>query len=193
MYRYQPLLFQPLPSLLGYPVSDLVEEVRARLFPEIGRVEVRYASEGPLAFIASNFMGHDRHMVAFHPVLNHPGTPRPVLEFIAKHELTHLVHPPARENGWLMHPEEFWAHEATIGPERDAAWAWIQANLGRCMRHLPSGLRVTTQWRRLRETSRLPYTPTLPFEAERFARLCPSEAQLRLPPDWAALPLPLRA
>lgn len=90
MLRYQPLLFQPVPSRTAQPLTDIMEEMRAAFFPELQghQVEVRIAAEGPLAYIAQDFMGPDRHLVVFHPVLNHPQTPIEVLRFIAKHELT---------------------------------------------------------------------------------------------------------
>jgi hypothetical protein len=56
--HYQPLLFQPVPSLLGYSVTELVEEVRATWFPDLAEsVEARFAAVGRLAFMNPQFMG----------------------------------------------------------------------------------------------------------------------------------------
>ena len=197
MYRYQPLLFQPVPSLLGFSLTEVVEEMRAAYFPELEaeQVEVRFRAEGSLAYIARGFMGRDRHLVVFHPVLNHPQTPVEVLRLVAKHELTHIVRPPRMVGrSYEPHPPEFWEHEAAIGPERYAVWTWIHKNLNRCARDTADGYRVSRKWQEYREAARTPYTPTLPFNGERWDRVCPGTgAQLHLPPDWAARPLPFRA
>jgi hypothetical protein len=196
MYRYQPLLFQPMPSELPFSLSEVLEEVRAAYFPDIPEaVEARFRADGPLAYISNGFMGRDRHMVVFHPVLNHPQTPAEVVRFICKHELTHIARPPRAVHGaWAMHPPEFWEHEATIGPERFAAWAWIHENLRRCSRYTSNGFTIHRGWHRLTHRSRTPYTPTLPFNGERWDRICPGDgSQMLFPPDWAARPLPLGA
>jgi hypothetical protein len=194
MYRYQPLLFQPVPSVLGYPVSSLLEEVRATWFPEIeDTIEARFAAAGPLAYVDPGFMGRGRHLVVFHPVLNHPQTPVEVMRFVCKHELTHIVCPPRMVGGrYNAHPPEFWDHEATVGPEHDAVWHWVYRNLNSCTRHTPLGFRVGRRWRLLEAKPRTPYTPLLPFNGERWDRVCPGDGgQLRLPPDWAPRPLPM--
>jgi hypothetical protein len=193
MFARQPLLFQPVEPVTPFTFSEVVEEVRAVFFPEIdGPVEVRIAAEAPLASMRPDFMGRDRHVVTFHPVLNHPETSREVVRFLAKHELTHIVCRGRFLDGWYeSHPPEFWDHEHAIAPERYAAWAWIRANLGRCSRHYRLGLAVDRRWRALRGGHRTPYTPSLPFEREQFERLCPEGgAQLRLPPEWTVRPLP---
>ncbi len=194
MFRSQPLLFQPVPSNVACSLTALVEEVRASYFPELGeQIEVRIAAERPLAYIDPNFMGVGKHLLVFHAVLNHRETPLEVLRFIAKHELTHLVRPPRMVGrAWEAHPPEFWEHEAAVGPERYAVWAWVQCNLGGCLRRGEQGIRVTGKWRALREATRIPYTPSLPFEGERWEQVCPDGgAQLRLPPDWPVRPLPI--
>ena len=193
MFARQPLLFQPVEPVTSFTFSEVVEEVRAVFFPEIeGPVEVRFAAESPLASMRVHFMGRDRHVVTFHPVLNHTETPREVVRFLAKHELLHIICRGRFINGWYeSHPPEFWEAEHGLAPERYAAWAWIRANLGRCSRNNRSGLAVDRRWRRLREGHRAPYTPWLPFEGERFEQLCPEGgAQLRLPPEWTVRPLP---
>lgn len=197
MNRLQPLLFQPVPSLLGYSLTGLVEEVRAAHFPSLAddEFEVRIAAERPLAYVQPDFMGPRRHLIGFHAVLNHPHTPQEVLRFICKHELLHLVVPPRTVNGIEQtHPLEFWRREAQVGPERWAVWTWIHRNLGRCLRHTDAGYTVTRRWRDLRDGPRTPYTPSLPFNGERWERICPGDgAQLRLPPDWPPRPLPAAA
>ena len=187
MHRYQPLLFRPIPSEVGFDLDAMVEQVRAAFFPEIDdRYEVRIGrSRGsPLACIWYNLMGLGQHVIYFHPVLNHPGTPREVLAFIAKHELTHAVVPGD-------HPPEFWRREFAVGPERFAAWRWIHENLGRCLRHDNGRLSVRRQWMTLQPAVRTPYIPHLPFEGDLFAHYCPEGgAQMRFPPDWANRPAP---
>jgi len=194
MDRYQPYLFQPVESRLGYSISGLLEEVRAAWFPDIDdRIEVRFHATGPLAYIANWFMGPTTQLVVFHPVLNHPGTPAEVLRFIAKHELTHIVRPPRTIGGeYESHPPEFWAHEAAVGPERRAVWRWVHQSLRSCAFESPRGFRVDRRWRALTERQRTPFSPELPFNGEQWDRACPGEgSQLRLPPDWAPRPLPL--
>lgn len=195
MLRYQPLLFQPVPSLLGYSLTTMVEEIRAAHFPQLvgDQIEVRIAAEGPLAYVKSAFMGPGRHLVVFHPILNHPQTPLDVMRFISKHELTHLVIPPRLVGSiFESHPPEFWVAEAEMGPERFAVWAWIHQNLRKCARNTRRGYSVSRKWQSLREAPRTPYTPSLPFNGERWDRICPGDgAQLQLPPDWPARPLPL--
>ena len=197
MYRLQPLLFQPVPSLTGFSLTEMVEEVRSVHFPELegDHVEVRFAAEHPLAYVATGFMGQRKHLVVFHPVLNHPQTPIEVLRFICKHELTHLVRPPRFVDGYYYaHPPEFWDHEAEIGPERFAVWAWIHHNLNGCAGNTVTGYRVRAKWRTFREAPRTPYTPELPFHGERWDRICPGGgSQMQLPPDWVARPLPMNA
>ncbi len=196
MHRYQPYLFQPVESRLGFSLSGLLEEVRAAWFPEVDhRIEVRFHASGPLAYISGGFMGPGTQLVVFHPVLNHPGTPAEVLRFIAKHELTHIVRPPRAVCGeFESHPPEFWEHEAAVGPERRAAWHWINRNLRPCAGNTPRGFSVNRRWRELEHRPRTPFAPELPFQGERWDHACPGEgSQLRLPPDWVRRPLPLGA
>jgi hypothetical protein len=48
-------------------------------------------------------------------VLNHPQTPRSVVEFILCHEMLHLVLPPRDVSGHLKtHPPEFWEAENRV-------------------------------------------------------------------------------
>jgi len=202
--RFQPLLFQPVEALTPFSFSALTEECRSAWFPEIeDQVEVRIGAHGPLAFIQPDAMGRRRHVVVFHPILNQPGVPEPVVRFIAKHELTHIVRPPrTREVAegsrirtyYNPHPPEFWQHEVHVGPERFAVWSWIHRNFGRALRHQSSGLVVLSSWRnRLPETFS-GYTLHLPFHDVPWRDLCPAGgAQLRLPPDWPPSPHPLAA
>ena len=189
MRRFQPYLFQPVPSRLPFSLNDVVEEVRASLFPAVEeRVEVRITTETrSIAAIWYHLMGRDRHVVAFHPILNHPDVPIEVIRFIAKHELTHVVQP---GNGDTGHPPEFWAHEYRVAPERWAAWHWIRTNLGRHTRTTEAGFRVLRSWPKL---SRLgPFTPALALRDPSLDYLAPDDGQLRLPPDWAPTPRPLQ-
>ncbi|MEO6398716.1 MAG: hypothetical protein ABIP13_09640 [Tepidiformaceae bacterium] len=183
--RRQPYLFQPVEALTPFLFSEVVEEVRSLFFPEIERrVEVRIAAEGPLAFTCLQFFGPNEHMVAFHPILNHPGTPLDVVRFVAKHELTHIVRPGPG------HPMQFWEHEYAIAPERFAAWHWIRDNLGSATRE-GTTYRVLKTWRRHAARSRTPYTPHLPLDHDLFGEICPGDGQLMLPPHWAPPPLPM--
>ncbi|MCK9520311.1 MAG: hypothetical protein M0R74_14995 [Dehalococcoidia bacterium] len=195
MHRLQPLLFQPVPSETAYPLTELMQEVRAGYFPEIDAdVEVRIAASGPLAWIAPSFMGENGHLVVFHPVLNHPETPIEVLRFICKHELTHIVRPGRVIAGYYeSHPDEFWEHEAEVGPERFAVWHWVWGNLRGCLRETDAGLRVARRWRTLQPRWRRPYMPSLPFKGERWDIVCPGDGgQLRLPPSWVVPPHPMK-
>lgn len=188
----QPLLFQPVESQTGFSFQAVVDEVRAVWFPEIrDEVEVRIVADGPLACISRHLMGRDSHVIAFHPVLNRPGTPIEFVRFIAKHELTHIVRPPRLEDGWREgHPREFWEHEAAVAPERYACWTWAYRELGRCLRSEYRGIRVVRTWRRrMAGVEPGPYTPHLPFDDLPWSVLCPEGgAQLRLPPVWAWRP-----
>lgn len=197
MYRFQPLLFQPVETRTPFSFSEIVEQERAATFPQVEhRIEVRIVAEGPLASIRYHFMGRDRHVVVFHPVLNHPGTPEPVVRFIARHELTHLICPPRFMGGrWVSHPPEFWEHEYAVAPERYACWHWIYENLRNARRTTRLGFRVKGSWGSIEARQRTPYTPHLPLDSQRWERLCPDDGrlhgpQLLLPPDWAPGPLP---
>ena len=197
MYRFQPLLFQPVENRAAFSFSDIVEQERAVTFPAISeRVEVRFAAEGALASIRSHFMGRDRHLVVFHPVLNHPETPETVIRFIARHELTHIICPPRLVLGeWEQHPPEFWEHEYSVAPERFACWHWIYENLRGVQRQTRKRFRVTRSWHSIDSRPRTPYTPHLPLDAQRWEHTCPEDGllhgpQLLLPPDWAPGPLP---
>lgn len=183
MQRFQPLLFQPVPSEVGYELGELVEEVRAAYFREVDtRFEVRIArvTGSPLACIYYNLMGGGDHVIAFHPAMNHRATPREVLVFLAKHELTHAMFPGED------HSAAFWKHESFVAPERYAAWAWLFQNMRPALRRTPDGhIHLHRSWRKLLPDRRAPYTPHLPFEADPFDRLCPEGgAQLRIPPNW---------
>lgn len=192
----QPLLFQPVESHTGFGFQAVVDEARAVWFPEItDEIEVRIAAAGPLAFICRHLMGRDSHVIAFHPVLNRPGTPIEVVRFIAKHELTHIVNPPRLVGEWWAdHPPDFWQREFAAAPERFACWAWVRRYLSRCVRDGEGGLSVARTWRRrMAGTEPGPYMPHLPFDDPPWEVLCPEGgAQLRLPPGWAWRPQAFR-
>lgn len=187
--RYQPYLFQPVQSEIGRPFSAIVNEVRARWFPELSdEFEVRIAPLGPLACIWPHGMGRARHVIFFHPLLNRAGTPLEVVQFIAKHELTHIARP--RRDG-ESHPPEFWEHEYAVAPERFAAWKWIHANIWRALGHGKHGLYVRRRWPVLQRPQLTPFSPELPLDWKRWDRVSPGdEAQLNMPPDWSPQPLP---
>lgn len=183
----QPLLFQPVQTVAPFSFSRLVDETRAIWFPEIeGTVEVRFGSFGPLASTWFHRMGWDNHIIMFHPILNRPDIPIEVVRFIAKHELTHLLHP---EGG---HPPCFWEDELRVGPERFAVWAWLHANFRNPVKGTRWGIRVLRTWRRRTPARLAPYMPHLPFDDPPWRVLCPEGgAQLRFLPDWSAGPAPL--
>lgn len=190
MQRYQPLLFQPVPSELGYELGHLVEETRAAYFSQLtNRFEVRIGrvKGSPLACISYHLMGAGEHVLFFHPALNHPETPREIIVFIAKHELTHALFP------GRGHDADFWTHELYVAPERYAAWHWIYENFRPALRRRPTGeVSLHRSWRKLLPASRGPYTPGLPFEKDPFAELCPEGgAQMRMPPNWDLHPTAL--
>lgn len=188
----QPLLFQPVESQTGFSFQAVVDEARAVWFPEIAdEIEVRIVAAGPVAFICRHLMGRDSHVMAFHPVLNRPGTPIELVRFIAKHELTHIIRPPRWDGNWYLdHPPEFWQLEFQVAPERFACWAWTHRHLSRCLRDGRDGLSVLRTWRRrMAGITPGPYIPHLPFDDVPWDVLCPEGgAQLRLPPVWAWRP-----
>jgi hypothetical protein len=193
MRELQPLLFQPVVSKLGFSLTSLAEEVRAVHFDGlVDEVEVRWHRRGPLAYILTDHLGPARHVVCFHPVLNHEETPEPVLRFLTKHELTHIIRPPRLIDWvWDAHPDEFWEYEDQIAPERYAARDWLYGNLVRTDCTKPFGYRLKRGWRELNDGPRTGYNMHLPLEPERFERICPGgQAQLRFPPEWLARPLP---
>ena len=192
----QPLLFHPEETRTPFSFAAVVEETRAAWFPEVDdTIEVRIAPIEALAAIFPRRMGPGRHIVVFHSVLNRPGMPLEVVRFIAKHELTHIVHPPLTVRGLCYdHPPSFWEHEYEVAPERFAAWAWLHANLSPVLLETRWGLRVPRTWRRREPASIEPYMPHLPFEDVPWNVLCPGGgAQLRFLPEWGALPAPLQS
>ena len=185
----QPLLFQPFETETPFSFSAVVDQARAVWFPEIeDEIEVRIGDAGSLACTWRHRMGFGRHIILFHPILNRPDTPIEVVRFIAKHELTHILHP---ESG---HPPQFWEDEFRVAPERFAAWSWIHANLDGPVRETRWGLRVVRSWRGTDRHTFTPYTPHLPFDDVPWKLLCPGGgAQLRFQPDWSPAPAPLSA
>ena len=153
--------FQPAFERTSVSIAGVVEEVRARWFPEVAApVPVFFATHDPLACAIT----HDRELafpaVYYHQVLNHPETPVEVLRFIAKHELIHFVVPPRQRGRFLdPHPPEFWEREDEIAPEARLAWAWIWANLHTCLKSRARlrSPKVTRAWHGLEFASRLPW------------------------------------
>lgn len=187
-YR-QPLLFQPYERQTTFAFSRIVDEVRAVWFPELDvEIEARIDAVGPLASVWYHRMGHDRHVVIFHPVLNRPDVPEEVVRFIAKHEVAHIsVLRPG-------HPPEFWAKESEVAPERVAAWRWIFANFGQAFASNGYGIWLRNDWGRRLKRELGPYMPHLPLEDPPFSVLCPEGgAQLRFEPTWSAAPAPFLA
>ena len=192
----QPLLFQPFETRTKFSFSAVVEESRAAWFPSIeDAIEVRIEPIEALAAIYFRRMGPGRHIIVFHPVLNRPGMPVEVVRFIAKHELTHIIHPGWTIDGrYYAHPQPFWDHEYEVGPERFAVWNWLNSNLSTVLLETRWGMRVPRSWRRREPDYIGPYMPHLPFEDVPWSVLCPGGgAQMRFLPEWGAVPAPLKS
>jgi len=120
-------------NLLDFDLGGLLAEVRSD-FPMLGRyrIEIWLRAQPTLACIAPDGKSA---CIWLHAVLNHPETPRSVIEFIICHELIHLLLPPRNVDGKrTTHPPEFWQVEGERIPNRAAAWRWILVVLGSCLR-----------------------------------------------------------
>ena len=112
--------------------------------------------------------------------------PIEVVRFIAKHELTHVLHPAPG------HPPCFWEDELRVGPERFAVWSWLHTNFASPIRRTRWGTSVLRDWRDRTPPRLTPYTPHLAFDDLPWRVLCPEGgAQLRFLPEWAPAPAPL--
>jgi hypothetical protein len=131
----EPPFFQPELAYVSLSVDVCRSTIRAAHFAGVphrvqwyfGRLEVlafiRFADEPPEATI---------HL---HSLLNHPLTPRPVIEGILAHELLHLVVPRAWEDGrWRSHPVAFRQRERELIPRLSNIWGWIFRNFYRAMK-----------------------------------------------------------
>jgi len=132
--------------LLSYSLDELLQEVRDRHFPDLSRkVHCWFSFESSLAHIefhatdfaapveccATDFAAH----IYLHSLLNHPETPRTVVEFVLTHELLHLqIRPRVVVDRRVDHPPEFWAREAELAPRRRLCWAWLRLNFGECLK-----------------------------------------------------------
>ncbi|MBK9610096.1 hypothetical protein [Candidatus Amarobacter glycogenicus] len=183
----QPLLFQPVEAATPFSFARIVDETRAVWFPGMGvDIEVRFAVTSALASIWFHRMGRDNHVIVFHPILNRPDMPIEVVRFIAKHELTHVLHPAPG------HPPCFWEDEPRVGPERFAVWSWLHTNFASPIRRTRWGTSVLRDWRDRTPPRLTPYTPHLAFDDLPWRVLCPEGgAQLRFLPEWAPAPAPL--
>jgi len=125
-------------SLLPYSLDDLLHKVRNRHFRDLDRpIHCWFSFEESLAFIQHSLAGGPAH-IHFHSLLNHPGTPSEVLEFILTHEMLHLQIPGREIDGrWVDHPPEFWNRESELVPRKRSSWAWIYANFEECLKREP--------------------------------------------------------
>jgi hypothetical protein len=150
----------PALSYLPFSLEDMIESVRSRYFPNVpGPIPALFSTHKALACCWTS-PGYP--LVHIHHVLNHPQTPREVIEFICKHELLHFVIPPRIVGKTLKsHPPEFWVEEQRIAPESRLVWAWLHYNIGACLKARPQleQLDVTSEWRKLELSPRSAWTP----------------------------------
>ena len=132
----------------------LLQQTRTSLFPSVRQsLEAFFVPDGSLACV---FIDERRAVVFIHAILNHHRTPESVFRLIAVHELLHLVIDPRVIDGVVkQHPPEFFAREASLVPDRDAAWEWVYNHFYRALKIDAKGERTMVKrnwravWRRL--------------------------------------------
>jgi len=115
---------------LAFAWQDVLAREQARL-PGANewRVQLWFQRQPTLACIART--GKRCAEIRMHTLLNHPQTPRPVLDVVIGHELLHLLHPPREiDDRWITHTTEFRAAEKAQYPEAETAHVWIHLALG---------------------------------------------------------------
>lgn len=138
----------PQLALTATDFPHLLRQTRETLFPSVRHsLESYFVQDGPLACVC-----HDerRAIVFIHAILNHHRTPDTVFQFIAVHELLHLVIPSRVVEGVVrQHPPEFWVHELSLVPNRDAAWEWLWTHCDAALKIDADreGILVTRNWR----------------------------------------------
>jgi len=143
-------LGHPELSQFEFDLSGLLREVRGT-FPSLDawRIEIWLQRQPTLACVVIDGTAAS---ISLHTVLNHSQTPRPVIAFILRHELLHLLIRPREEQGRMCaHPAEFWEAERELAPGRTMAWAWLSLVLGRCMKadKQRECTRITSYWRKV--------------------------------------------
>jgi hypothetical protein len=120
-----------------HDLDVILEEVRARYFPDCAAVKIRWG----------RWSGHTRtrsirfgvylpevQLIRIHPALDQAFVPRLFVEFIVYHELLHHVIPPIRFNGrYQIHSPAFRQRERQF-PAYTWAIAWRQRSLPRLLR-----------------------------------------------------------
>ncbi len=120
-----------------HDLDVILEEVRARYFPDCAAVKIRWG----------RWSGHTRRrsirfgvylpevqLIRIHPALDQAFVPRLFVEFIVYHELLHHVIPPIRSNGrYQIHSPAFRQRERQF-PAYAWALAWRQRSLPRLLR-----------------------------------------------------------
>ena len=142
-------------SLLDFDVRQLKTSVQAR-FPSLNAKPIRVwlQTQSTLACIQDHGQCASIYL---HSVLNHPQTPRSVVEFILCHEMLHLMFPPREVDGRrTAHPPEFWEAEKRF-PLRTESWNWILIVLGACLKRdkRQQCTFVKSNWKRLMVAERL--------------------------------------
>jgi hypothetical protein len=142
-------------SLLDFDVRQLKTSVQAR-FPSLNAKPIRVwlRTQSTLACIQDHGQSAT---ICLHSVLNHPQTPRSVVEFILCHEMLHLMFPPREVDGRrTVHPPEFWEAEKRF-PHRTESWSWILIVLGACLKRdkRQQCTFVKSNWKRLMNAERL--------------------------------------
>jgi len=141
-------------SLLDFDVRQLKTSVQAR-FPSLNAKSIRVwlQTQSTLACIQDHGQSAS---ICLHSVLNHPQTPRAVVEFILCHEMLHLMFPPREVDGRrTAHPPEFWEAEKRF-PHRTESWSWILIVLGACLKRdkRKECTFVKSDWKRLMNADR---------------------------------------
>jgi hypothetical protein len=120
-----------------HDLDVILEEVRARYFPDCAAVKIRWG----------RWSGHTRtrsirfgvylpevQLIRIHPALDQAFVPRLFVEFIVYHELLHHVIPPIRSNGrYQIHSPAFRQRERQFHAYAQAI-AWRKCSLHRLLR-----------------------------------------------------------
>ena len=148
---------QPGLCLMGFSLWKTLDEIWACHFQDIEvRPDVFFIERGPLACIQPDF---PRPTIYVHNILNHPTTPRIVINLICKHELLHLRIPPELVNGHLkQHPPGFREAEESLTLDWAEAWHWLFRARGRWLKPRPRLERIDVRrsWTEIWSTSEFP-------------------------------------
>jgi hypothetical protein len=149
---------------MNFSLWETLDEIWARHFQDVDvRPDGFFVERGPLACVQLNL---PKSTIYVHSILNHPSTPKIVIDLICKHELLHLRIPPRLVKGRLkQHPPEFSEAEASLTPERAEAWSWLSRARGSWLRPRPrlERIDVVRGWTKVWDTSEFPQE-----EADRY-------------------------